>query len=714
LLYFPNPKLTKKLADVKGITPKLLEKLIVVCGGDTIADFLYKRPLSVESRHVIEHLHPKYQGQHITIPVTIKEHHPHHAKVYKILAIDSQRQPLSLIFFAGAKKWVGRVFTLESKFYLSGILKYEYNKFSLAHPDYSSKAPSLDAKVCLPIYGLTEGLTQKMVYKARDAVFNHIDHVSPQWLFNFTYLNQEMILEGEDNYLHKAGVAHKLKLANTYLNSHYHAIREQHYPSSIDCVINPEHQAIKRLAYDELFFHQLHLKEFRKNKPLKREVVTTIKFPIDVGAVMEQWLALLPFSLTKGQQQAISKIHDNMRSGDLPMEKLLQGDVGSGKTAVAFASCLLAHVNGYQSAIMAPTDILATQHYLSLKPWCDELNIELILLKGNSSKKAQIYQAMAEQQSAIIVGTHALFQDNVLFKDLALVIVDEQHRFGVKQRRTLRNKSGEQTCHLLMMSATPIPRTMLMANYGDISVCDLPDKPAGRLDIITKMICLSSYQHTTIINDQKIFLDDAEKLANITARLKDAINNGERAYWVCPLVEDSEKMILTSVESRFKYLHGVFGDQCGIVHGKQHHHDKQAVLDKFISGDIKLLIATTVIEVGVNVPEATIIIIEHAERFGLAQLHQLRGRVGRGGSQGKCLLLYKCPFSKVAYQRLKTLCASNDGFYLAEQDLILRGSGDVVGTKQSGLPPYKCAELPTHTPLLKTAHDHAEYLLHGN
>jgi ATP-dependent DNA helicase RecG len=402
----------------------------------------------------------------------------------------------------------------------------------------------------------------------------------------------------------------------------------------------------------------------------------------------------LPFQLTGSQIEAAADISADMQAPSR-MLRLLQGDVGSGKTVVAVLAMLQAVANGAQAAIMAPTEILAQQHGETIGPWLDALGIRWGLITGrNKGKQRQAHlDALANGETQIAIGTHALFQDDIDFKDLGLAVVDEQHRFGVQQRMSLSSKGNG--IDVLVMTATPIPRTLTLTAYGDMDVSRMPDKPPGRKPI-----------------DTRIFSTD--RYPEVVSGLKNVLAEGARIYWVCPLVSESELVDLAAAEDRFKDLQKHYGDAVGLVHGQMKAADKDAVMARFQAGDIRILVATTVIEVGVNVPEATVMIIEHAERFGLAQLHQLRGRVGRGLDKSSCLLIYRGPLGETAKARLQIMRDTEDGFVIAEEDLRLRGAGEVLGTRQSGLPTFRIADLEAHANLLPTVHDDVKLMLHND
>ena len=441
-----------------------------------------------------------------------------------------------------------------------------------------------------------------------------------------------------------------------------------------------------RLAYDELLANQLTLAIARER--VKKQNGRIIR---GNGLLRKKILEKLPFALTSAQKNVLAEIYAD-QAEPLRMLRLLQGDVGSGKTIVAFLAMLNAVESGLQAAIMAPTEILAKQHFETIAPMCEDIGITAALLTGKTKGKAraEILSRLAEGSINILIGTHALFQEDVSYHELGFVVVDEQHRFGVHQRLKLSEKGNK--ADVLVMTATPIPRTLVLTSYGDMEYSKIDQVPEGRKPVDTRVLPLS-------------------KLAETVAALKRKIESGTRAYWVCPLVEESEKSDLAAAEARFEDLRKIFGDDVGLVHGKMKEKDKDAVMERFKRGEIKLLVATTVIEVGVNVPEATIMVIEHAERFGLAQLHQLRGRVKRGFEAATCLLLYGQPLSETAHERLNIMKQTEDGFLIAEKDLELRGGGEILGTRQSGFCQFRLADMEYHKNLLFIANQDAKLIL---
>ena len=450
--------------------------------------------------------------------------------------------------------------------------------------------------------------------------------------------------------------------------------------------IDPASPAATRLAYDELFANQLALL-------LTRARMRAIpgRAHAAAGALARRLETVLPFSLTRAQRQAIDEIRADLRV-EKRMLRLLQGDVGSGKTVVALLAMADVVEAGRQAAMMAPTEIFARQHYDRMAPLAAKVGLRMALLTGRdkvAARRASL-AALAEGTIDIAVGTHALFQESVTFSDLGLAVVDEQHRFGVRQRLALASKG--EAVDLLVMTATPIPRSLVLAYFGDMDVSALREKPPGRQPIDTRILPI-------------------ERLDEVVARLSQALASGARAYWICPLVDESETLDVAAAEERAEALRAIFGDAVGLAHGKMAGADRDAAMERFQRGTTTVLVATTVVEVGVDVPDATIMIIEHAERFGLAQLHQLRGRVGRGASRSACLLLYKGPLSEGARARLEILRETEDGFRIAEEDLKLRGEGDVLGARQAGAPGFRFARLDIHSGLLARARTEAEAAL---
>ena len=480
--------------------------------------------------------------------------------------------------------------------------------------------------------------------------------------------------------------------ANLNLPTFAQSIRALHHPppdANLSALENRSTPEWRRLAFDELLAQQLSM---RKHYALRANIHAPAM--ASSKTLIAQLLQHLPFDLTRAQQKVIAEISHDLTQPH-PMQRLLQGDVGSGKTIVACVAALQAIESGWQVALMAPTEILAEQHYKKFVGWLAPLNVNIAWLTGSQSKKEReaALVDIASGCAQLAVGTHALFQEAVQFKKLGLAIIDEQHRFGVQQRLALRKK-GEPEPHQLMMSATPIPRTLSMSYYADLDVSVIDELPPGRTPIITKLV-------------------SDERRDEILQRVREACVAGSQAYWVCPLIEESEALQLQTATETFENLKVNFADlRVGLVHGRMKPAEKQTVMQQFSAGEIQLLVATTVIEVGVDVPNASLMIIEHAERMGLSQLHQLRGRVGRGAAKSTCILMYsKKQFSEAARARLKVIYESNDGFAIAQADLNIRGPGEYLGTRQSGVPMLKIADLERDGDLLEAARNKAGSLL---
>ncbi|MEW5964763.1 MAG: ATP-dependent DNA helicase RecG, partial [Pseudomonadota bacterium] len=442
----------------------------------------------------------------------------------------------------------------------------------------------------------------------------------------------------------------------------------------------------RRLAYDEIFANQLALLLLRQSARRKRGVALA-----GTGTLLDR--LKLPYEHTAAQRRVIAEIRGDMEQ-NVPMLRLLQGDVGSGKTVVALMAMAIAVEAGAQAALMAPTEVLARQHFETIQPLADAAGLRIGLLTGREKGRPRkdVLERLAAGEIDILIGTHALFQSDVVFRDLAFAVIDEQHRFGVHQRLALQSKGGGGGANVLVMTATPIPRTLLMTHYGDLDVSRLTEKPAGRKPVVTKAIAL-------------------EAIERLIERIRVQLAEGAQVYWVCPLIEGSEESELAAAEERHAHLVQTFGDCVGLLHGGMSGAVKDATMAAFAEGRLKVLVSTTVIEVGVNVPNATIMVIEHAERFGLAQLHQLRGRVGRGSRESFCMLLYKAPLGETARARLEMMEATEDGFLIAEKDLELRGGGEVLGARQSGLPEFRVANVPGFETLLMAARDDAQLVL---
>jgi ATP-dependent DNA helicase RecG len=642
-------------------TDKLLDRLL----GETdrparALDLLLHLPLSGIDRRARPKVAEAPIGAVSTVKVQITEHRPPRGKgPYRVLTED-ETGDLTLIFFRANAGWIEKLLPLGETRWVSGLVELFDAYRQMVHPDRILDEAGLAALPPVePVYGLTEGLFPRVLAKAVAGALARLPQL-PEWQ--------------DEKLIRSAGWL-----------SFGDSLARLHHPQTPQDLA-PEGKFFARLAYDELLSHQLSLRLVRASAQVLRG-----RAQISDGAVAKRILFALPFALTGDQTKAVAEISADLAS-DKKMLRLLQGDVGSGKTVVALLA--MAHVieAGRQAALMAPTEILARQHFATLKPLAEGAGLTIALMTGRdkAAERRATLEGLASGALDIVVGTHALVQEDVVFARLGLAVIDEQHRFGVHQRLALGEKG--EAVDVLAMTATPIPRTLALAYFGDMELSSLREKPPGRQPIDTRAISV-------------------ERIDEVVAGLARAIKTGARVYWVCPLVEGSEDSDLAAAQYRAEDLRKFFGAQVGLVHGQMKGRDKDAAMEDFTRGVTKVLVATTVIEVGVNVPEATIMVIEHAERFGLAQLHQLRGRVGRGSAKSSCILLYAGPLGETARARLEILRETEDGFRIAEEDLRLRGEGEVLGARQSGAPGFKIARLDLHPDLLRAARDDAEKIL---
>jgi len=652
------------ITSLRGIGPRLGPLYKKLCG-EHIVDLLWHLPVGVIDRSYAPELKYADRDRVATLILTIVEHNPP-AKPklpHRIVGVAEDGDTQVVITYFNVKgDYLTRLYPTNQKIVVSGFLERYRANWNMNHPDYAVPVTRIgEIPKFEPVYPLTEGLSGKMLRKCIAPVLAKLPDL-PEW--------NDLHLVKRENW-----------------PTWKEAVLKAHDPQQVEGerVKNP---ARRRLAYDELLADQLALAVIRKHyqKSAGRGFAGT-------GELQNKLVATLPFKLTNGQNLAIAEI-----SGDMKVPKrmlrLLQGDVGSGKTVVALMAMLRVVESGAQAALMAPTEILARQHHARLSEFLKPLGVEIGLLVGrsrDSGNRQEILDGLANGTLNLVVGTHALFQEDVKFKDLGLAVVDEQHRFGVNQRLQLSDKG--RGVDILVMTATPIPRTLTLTAYGDMDVSRLSDKPAGRQAIDTRII-------------------DMARLEEVIGGVKRQIAKGAQVYWVCPLIEQSEESDLVAVTEREGLLKERLGAaNVGLIHGRMKSEGKERVMSAFESGAIKILVATTVIEVGVDVPSATLMIVEHAERFGLAQLHQLRGRVGRGLDKSNCLLMYQSPLGEMSKARLKMLRETEDGFRIAEEDLRLRGPGELLGVKQSGLPEFRLANLVSDQDLLSIAHDDAKLIL---
>lgn len=647
----------------KGVGARYAKLLGNLCGGLRVVDMLWHLPASLIDRTYAVPLKVAETGRIWTGKIKIREHivPPTRKQPYRVLAEAEDGTELTLNFFKWYPDSLKRSLPQGAFRAVSGKLEIFNGRLQMNHPDYIVSPDVLGSlKAVEPVYPLCAGISNKLLMHLSAQALERVPNL-PEWL--------DSHFQAEQNF-----------------PSFAEALKKAHRPQK-SADLWADSAPRRRLAYDELLAGQLALAIARER--VKKQAGRVLAGD---GHLRRALLENLGFELTGAQQRVLKEIAADMAAPER-MQRLLQGDVGSGKTVVAFMSMLNAVECGTQTALMAPTEILASQHFETLSAWAKPLGVNVALLTGSVKGKARaaLLADLAQGKINVLVGTHALFTEAVTFQDLSFVVIDEQHRFGVNQRLGLSDK-GYKT-DILVMTATPIPRTLVLTQYGDMEYSKIDELPKGRLPVDTRVVPLS-------------------KTDDVVAGLKRKIEKGCQAYWVCPLVEETEKMDLAAAVARYENLQQIFGEgEVGLVHGKMKDKEKDAVMERFKNGDIKLLVATTVIEVGVNVPKATVMIIEHAEHFGLAQLHQLRGRIKRGYEASTCILLYGYPLSQTSRERLNIMKQSEDGFLIAEKDLELRGGGEILGTRQSGFDNFRLAQLPQHKDLLFAAHKDAELVL---
>ena len=648
--------LNMDLQFIRGVGPVLAARFCDVLGGRRVLDFMLHIPSSVRNRGITDCVMDATYGDTITIPLQIKSHKPGgtfgrgRRRPTQIVCADKTGQMVVIQFFNSSylDYWLNKL-PIGTWRIVSGKIEMVSGRPTISHPDFieetqnAEKIPTNQA-----IYPSGEGLTQKTFANVRDQIF--------------------------------VALPEKLNGADEQTREFFDALRHVHFPESNDDLA-PNSTYIAKLAYWELLAHQAAIVISRKQRTdaKNRRTVRAKKYDL-----LPKFRDTLPFELTSAQTRTVNEIFADM-AADTPMMRLVQGDVGSGKTIVALAAAVKMAEMGAQTALLAPTDTLAMQHFVKLKAICDKIGIVCDILTGRDKGVARREKliSLRSGRTRLIVGTHALFSDDVEYRDLGLVIIDEQHRFGVAQREALRAKGNNPD--LLALSATPIPRTLSMTIYGDMDISVINEKPAGRLPIKTTKLPMA-------------------RVGDLVSHIRPQIENGAKVFWICPLVAESEESDMTAVQTRFDALKTVF-QNVGLVHGQMDKKARDAVMQQFADNNsgMNILVATTVIEVGIDVPHATIIVIENAERFGLAALHQLRGRVGRGNTQSYCILIYGNNLSNDGLKRLNVLCETDDGFAIAEQDLMMRGVGELLGTKQSGWIQYHFVDYRDHRDLFRLA-----------
>ena len=637
-----------------GVGPKL-KKPLDRLGLTRVRDLAYHLPERFVTRRAVDNADEAGEGEQIVIRLTVTEHRGGRSPraPYRVLAQDTLGNVLALTYFGRASYTAKKQLPVGETRWVAGKLERFGDMLQIVHPDHVvEEGGDTLQRLCEPVYRLSEGLTQPRLAGLIAQALGKAPEL-PEWI-------EESQRSKHDwpSWREAIGQAHKAD----------------------------HRDARDRLAYDELLANSLALmlvradNRKRKGQPLKGD--GSYRSRLD-----------LPFPLTGAQKRSIAEVESDMAQ-EAPMLRLLQGDVGAGKTVVALEAMLIAVEAGAQAALLAPTEILARQHFESLRRMAEPTGARVALLTGRDKGRAREATLMGLLDGSIdvVVGTHAIFQDKVAYRNLAMVVIDEQHRFGVGQRLMLASK-GKRAPHVLAMTATPIPRTLTLAQYGELDVSKLDELPPGRQAI------------DTVVMGQ-------DKLGALVERLAAQVSEGRQAYWVCPMVREMDgPEDIAAAEARYAALHERFGDDVVMVHGQLAGELKDAAMERFARGDAKLLVATTVIEVGVDVPNATLMVIEQAERFGLAQLHQLRGRVGRGSQKSFCVLLHGETLSETAQERLKLMRQTQDGFLLAEEDLRLRGGGELLGTRQSGDTPFTVASLEQITELLPKAYDDARLLM---
>jgi ATP-dependent DNA helicase RecG len=664
-----SAKLSTPVQYLKGVGPKMAARFAAK-KISTVDDLLFFLPRTYEDRREIKKINRLEVGKIQTAVGNVLTCQYRYYGKRRILeaVISDETANLTAKWFKGRMSYLVGIFKKSTKVIFTGEVRPDYQGKAMIHPDYEILDDQeeddnlLNFKRIVPVYSETEGLHQKYIRKIMHSA-----------------------LEQYSRYVASPIPSHICEKRNL-INIH-EALLEVHFPShirSVEQLLDARSAAHRRLIYDEFFFFQLGMALKKSGRVLEKGITFNV-----TGSLLDKFYTLLPFDLTAAQKRVIEEILNDMAS-DNSMNRLLQGDVGSGKTIVSMAAMVRACENNYQAALMAPTEILAKQHFDNIKSWAGKLGLKTVLLTGsmNNADRIEVLEQIKNAQANIIIGTHALIQEGVNFHKLGLVVIDEQHRFGVMQRATLRNKGIN--ADVLVMTATPIPRTLAMTVYGDLDISVIDEMPPGKKPV-----------HTVVLGESK--------RDKVYLTIKDEIEKGHQAFVVYPLVEESETLDLKDATKMAQHLQKDIFPLCkiGLIHGRMKEKEKDEVMRKFLENKIQILVSTTVIEVGIDVPRASLMIVEHAERFGLSQLHQLRGRVGRRDIPSSCILLadYKC--SADARKRLKVMEKTTDGFVLAEEDLLIRGPGDFLGTRQSGMPDFRVASIIRDARILNEAKEDA-------
>ncbi|MFN5132560.1 MAG: ATP-dependent DNA helicase RecG [Candidatus Fonsibacter sp.] len=657
--FFFNP-----VSKVKGIGPKI-KKLFNEKKIDTNIDLIFNFPYGLIDRTHCPKLNNLEIGKISTIFVKVKKHNfPRIRRLPNTVQCYDETGEINIVFFNSRENYIKEILPINGEVIISGKVNFYKNKYQITNPDYVTSTNN-EEKVTkiMPTYASLKGISNKTVNKIYENIIKDIPDV-PEW-------HRDHIIK-DNNWL-----------------SFKHSLVQLHNPKKIED-LDKNSLAYERISFDEIFSNLLIFAQ------IKKKIANVYKKPKIFSSDLKlKLIKNLSFTLTKDQETIIKEIDDSLKSNK-KMIRLLQGDVGSGKTIISIITGLNVIAAGYQVALMCPTEILATQHLNLIKSLTKEQNINVEILSSGINKKRQIEikKEVLEGKINFLIGTHSLFQETVSFSNLGLIIIDEQHKFGVKQRISLSDKGGEN-CDVLLMSATPIPRTLILSTYGDMDISTLKEKPFKKTTIITNVI-------------------PENKIPDLINLIKKKIESKQQIYWICPLIEESKKVNLTPVLERFKYLTKYFPENVIVMHGNLKNEEKNIVMKNFLEKKFSILISTTVVEVGVDNPNANMIIIENSERFGLAQLHQLRGRVGRGIENGECILVYSKSISENGKKRLKILKESNDGFYISEQDLKLRGFGDIIGYKQSGQKDFIVADPMYHSHLFELAKQETDFYTQAN
>ena len=657
--FFFNP-----VSKVKGIGPKI-KKLFNEKKIDTNIDLIFNFPYGLIDRTHCPKLNNLEIGKISTIFVKVRKHNfPRIRRLPNTVQCFDETGEINIVFFNSRENYIKEILPINSEVIISGKVNFYKNKYQITNPDYVTSINN-EEKVTkiMPTYASLKGISNKTINKIYENIIKEIPDV-PEW-------HRDHIIK------------------NNKWFSFKDSLIQLHNPKKIED-LDKNSLTYERISFDEIFSNLLIFAQIKKKN------ATIYKKPKLFSS--DQKLKLiknLPFTLTKDQETIIEEIDDSLKS-DKKMIRLLQGDVGSGKTIISIITGLNVVAAGYQVALMCPTEILATQHLNLIRSLTkgQDINVEILSSGINKKRQIEIKKELVEGKINFLIGTHSLFQETVSFSNLGLIIIDEQHKFGVRQRINLSDKGGVN-CDVLLMSATPIPRTLILSTYGDMDISTLKEKPFKKTTIVTNII-------------------PEKKIPDLINLIKKKIESDQQIYWICPLIEESTKVNLTPVLERFKYITKFFPENVAVMHGNLKNDEKNIVMKNFLEKKFSILISTTVVEVGVDNPNANTIIIENSERFGLAQLHQLRGRVGRGIENGECILVYSKSISENGKKRLKILKESNDGFYISEQDLKLRGFGDIIGYKQSGQKDFIVADPMFHSHLFELAKQETDFYTQAN